>query len=69
MGKQTEKQRIVDIVMARIIYDDRAEAERDYDSGELTEVVLSDAVHDKKSREASAINNDGIDAQLEYLLK
>ena len=33
------------------------------------ESALDDTVHDLKSKEASAINNEGTDAQLEYLLE
>lgn len=32
------------------------------------EMVLDDLVHDVKSREASAINNDGLKAQVDYLI-
>jgi hypothetical protein len=33
-----------------------------------TSFILDDKVHDEKSKEASLINNDGIESQIEYLL-
>ena len=47
----------VDEIVARITDDD------DWD-----ESILDTLVHDVKSREASAVNNDGLRAQVEFLL-
>ncbi len=35
----------------------------------LTSQYLDDLVHDAKSQEASALNNEGLEPQLEYLLE
>ena len=40
----------------------------DYDEDLVCE-VLDEMVHDAKGEEAAAINNDGLESQLEYLFK
>jgi len=46
----------------------RKSAEFDAFCGELRQEILDELVHDAKSEEASAINNDGKNAQVQYLL-